>query len=106
MYRMYRIERTVNNVPFLVNSWLTSLDAVNYAQKWYYDYKVTDCPAMTMTHSSELPNDSLEDNLWPMTMSLSHGILLTSLNNDVISGMHSPLPRDAMAERAMVVGTV
>jgi hypothetical protein len=23
-----------------------------------------------------------------MTMSLSHGILLTSLNNDIISGMH------------------
>jgi hypothetical protein len=41
-----------------------------------------------------------------MTMSLSRGILLMSLNDDVISGMHSPLPRDAMAERAMVVGTV
>jgi hypothetical protein len=27
-------------------------------------------------------------------------------HDDVISGMHSPLPRDAMAERAMVVGTV
>jgi hypothetical protein len=41
-----------------------------------------------------------------MTMSLLHGILLTSLNDDVISGMHSPLPRDAMAEQAMVVSTV
>jgi hypothetical protein len=42
----------------------------------------------------------------PMTMSLLCGILLMSLNDDVISGMHSPLPRDAMAERAMVVDTV
>jgi hypothetical protein len=41
-----------------------------------------------------------------MTVSLSHGILLMSLNDDVISGMHSPLPRDAMVERAMVVDTV
>jgi hypothetical protein len=41
-----------------------------------------------------------------MTMSLLRGILLTSLNDDIISGMHSPLPRDAMVERAMVVGTV
>jgi hypothetical protein len=43
-----------------------------------------------------------------MTMSLSHGILLTSLNDDIISGKHSPLLvlKDAMAERAMVVGTV
>jgi hypothetical protein len=61
---------------------------------------------MTMTHGSELPNDSGEDTLGPMTMSLSRGILLMSLNNDIISGMHSPLPRDAMAERAMVVSTV
>jgi hypothetical protein len=43
---------------------------------------------MTMTHGSELPNDSKEDTLGPMTMSLSRGILLMSLNNDVISGMH------------------
>jgi hypothetical protein len=41
-----------------------------------------------------------------MTMSLSCGILLMSLNDDVISGMHSPLPRDSMAEWAMVVSTV
>jgi hypothetical protein len=41
-----------------------------------------------------------------MTISLSHGILLMSLNNDIISGMHSPLPGDAMAKWAMVVSTV
>jgi hypothetical protein len=28
-----------------------------------YDYKVTSCPAITMTHSSKLPNDSREDTL-------------------------------------------
>jgi hypothetical protein len=43
---------------------------------------------MTMTHGSELPSDSGEDAIWLMTMSLPHGILLTSLNDDVISGMH------------------
>jgi hypothetical protein len=41
-----------------------------------------------------------------MTSSLSRGILLMSLNDDVINGMHSPLLRDAMAERAMVVDMV
>jgi hypothetical protein len=61
---------------------------------------------MNMTQGSKLPNDSGEDTLRPMTMSLSRGILLMSLNDDVISRMHSPLPRDAMAERAMVVGMV
>jgi hypothetical protein len=61
---------------------------------------------MTMTHGSELPNDPGKIPYNQMTMSLLHGILLMSLNDDVISGMHSPLPRDAMAEWAMVVGMV
>jgi hypothetical protein len=36
---------------------------VNFAQKYYYDYKVTGCPAMTMTHGTELLKDSGEDTL-------------------------------------------
>jgi hypothetical protein len=45
---------------------------------------------MTMTLGSKLPNDSGKIPCDQMTMSLSCGILLTSLNDDVISGMHPP----------------
>jgi hypothetical protein len=43
---------------------------------------------MTMTHGSELPNDAGKIPYDQMTMSLSRGILLTLLNDDIISGMH------------------